>query len=262
MDRPAQLHLPLDIDDLAPAQAHPRTDPRRLAETHGAKRHDRQAIDLPHLGTVGGDQHQPALDHFVGAVADPLAAVPLRRQRLFHLLQAHGIALALLGDVVGLPHHIGDGGDAHRQLARIVGQPRGMFDDPLHRIALEWPHIFPPRDGAHQPREGDHGLRLPRHVVLEIGRHLEEFAEIRIVLRELIVKLPVAHQHDADIQRHWLADPASPSSPAYTSGPATRYGFPGRGWRASMLHRRGAGSAACAHPRSDNRHWPYAAHRP
>src|SRR5690606_12314651 len=75
VQRPAELHLALDVDDAALAHPHPDGDAARPAEGERPDLNDGKAVDLANLGTVGVDEDDVALDDLLRPVADSTGAL-------------------------------------------------------------------------------------------------------------------------------------------------------------------------------------------
>jgi hypothetical protein len=90
------------------------------------------------------------------------------------------------------------------KLLRILGAARAVLDHPRHRAAIERPQLFAPHQGADQARVQQVVVRRALHFVLEVGRHLEQLAELRIVLGEQVIQHAVADQDHLGVERDRL----------------------------------------------------------
>ena len=91
MDRAAQFHLPLNVNDPLAAWAHCGGDPARTAEAIIPEAHDRNAIHLTLSLTLGVDQKSPIVNHLVDTLLDQIGAVDLFFKGLLDVVLGHPV---------------------------------------------------------------------------------------------------------------------------------------------------------------------------
>ena len=94
--------------------------------------------------------------------------------------------------------------DPQRQLARMVGQARGVFDDPSERFAIERPEGVAFGDRGRQTAENRLVLRRSGKIVLEVDENLEVLAEFGVQRAKQEIKQAIAEQHDLHLQRNGI----------------------------------------------------------
>ena len=182
----AQLDLALDVDDLAVAQARGGGDARRLAEGEVAELEHRQAVDLADPLAVGVDQQVSAQDRLVHPLAQAVGAVDLRRRSPARRRRASTTSRAgLPRPVIGLAQQIGQAAHVGRQLLRVARPAaRAVLDHPRHGGRGRTAQALAPRHASRSAgRRARSFSALRVDLVLEVGRDLEQLAEIRVVLR-------------------------------------------------------------------------------
>ena len=204
MDGAAQFDLALDVDQHAAAEPGGGRDTGWLCKGEPAKLEHRQAVDLPHLLAAGIDVQYPAQNGLVRALAQTVGTMDLCCDRLFHILPRHDLALALLRPVIGFAHQVGQALHVGGKLFRIFSATRAVLDDACHSAAIERQQLLPARQSGDQARIEQIVLIAARHLVLEIGRHLEQFAELRVVFGQQVIQHAVAQQHYLDLEGNRL----------------------------------------------------------
>src|SRR5947207_8656474 len=106
MERPAELDLAFDIDNLAAAEPNLRGDAAGLAEGEGAQADHRQPVDLAHFLAVGFDADRLAADLFLEAPVDAVATAELRIDRRLNLGFADGPLAGVPGQLVRFAQEI------------------------------------------------------------------------------------------------------------------------------------------------------------
>ena len=81
MDRAAELHLALDIDQLAAARPHPAGDPGRPPEGEAAELDHAEAVHLADPTAGGVDQRHVLKNRLLRPVAQPRGAADLLVER-------------------------------------------------------------------------------------------------------------------------------------------------------------------------------------
>ena len=140
------------------------------------------------------------------------------------------LALRLARPVVGLAHEVGNAADLDRQLLAIVGQARAFVDDARHAGRIERLQPVLLDDRGDQARVGVVVLARARDGVVEVGLHLEEAGEVRIVRGQQVVELAIAEQDHLHVERNGLGVERSAS----TRGPIVSAGCSMRISRALM----------------------------
>ncbi len=100
MDRPAELDLPLDVDDFSPTHTCGCGDTRRLSEAELPQRQHRQPVDLPHVLTAGIDEYGPPLDVLLDQAADSIYPTDAHLDGLGHVLCRYLLPACLSRPVV------------------------------------------------------------------------------------------------------------------------------------------------------------------
>ena len=180
MDRPAQLHFALDVDDLASAGPHLAGDARRPAECEAADFQDAQPVDLPDAQALGGDQRDLFDDGLFDAVAQSRRAAYSRVERVVDVQARDGRPFRLARIEIGLGERVIELVEGQRQLARMRSHPGDMFDDPRHRRAIQCEQAFALHGRGDQASEQGLVVGRTRQVVLEVGEKLEMFAQLGI----------------------------------------------------------------------------------
>src|SRR5690606_21119828 len=202
VQRPAELHLALDVDDAALPHSHPGGDAARPAEGERPDLNDRKAVDLANLGTVGVDEDDVALDDLLRPVADSTGALDAFLDGPLDVLAGGHLAGGHARPVVGLTDQIGDAADLDRQLFTIVGEPRAFLDHSGHARGVDWLQLVLLHDRGDDARVGEVVLIRPRNRVVEIGLNFEEATEVGIESGEQVIELAIPEQHDLDVERN------------------------------------------------------------
>ena len=145
VQRAAERHLALDIDDLALADADPRGDPARLAEGEAADLEHGEPVDLADHRAAGVDRDGAAADLLLGALAHPVQAPDLGVHGVLHLGGADRRAARLPGPVIGLAQQVGERFEARRQAFGIAGLARRVLERPGDAGAIERLELLGPR---------------------------------------------------------------------------------------------------------------------
>src|SRR5262249_32570528 len=132
MQRTAECHFALDIDDLAAPEPDARGDASGVAERETAERHYREAVDLAYLLAVGLDPDRLAADLLLQAAVNSVPAAELPVDRLLHLDRRHDAVAGAGGQLVGLLQQIDDFAQPRGQPFGIAGEPRRPLDDARH----------------------------------------------------------------------------------------------------------------------------------
>ena len=214
MQRPAELDLALDVQNLAITHADARRDAGRLTEAKTTELQHAQPIDLPDLGAIGIDQHRIVGDRFIGSLADAGEASVLLLQRLLDVAGGQHIVACLLRPEIRLANEVDDRAHAHRELVRRARQARTLIDDARDRRRIERPDVLAPRNRAQKTRIEEVGILLPagRPVpagrlvplqdFLEVGGDFEQVRKIGIGSGELVVEPAITEQDDLHIERN------------------------------------------------------------
>src|SRR5437879_2415107 len=144
MQRPAELDLALDVDDLAAAEPDLRGDAARLAKGEPAKADHRQPVDLADLLAVGLDADRLAADLLLEAPVDAVAAAELRVDRRLHLKFANDRLAGIAGELVGFVQQVVEGTHARRYFVGIAGEARRLLNHPPNAGAVERPQLLAP----------------------------------------------------------------------------------------------------------------------
>lgn len=139
------LDLALDIDNLAAAHSHARTDARRLAKSEVAEADHGEAIDLTHRLSLGIDEQHPPGDGLERPVTDALAAVAALADGALDIGKADQIALVLLRPEMCLSDNIGQRTNPERQTLGVLGVARSLLDETRHGVGLQMQQFFLPR---------------------------------------------------------------------------------------------------------------------
>ena len=134
-------------------------------------------------------------------------AVPtraLRGDRVLDIFARHRAAPALACEVIRLAQQVRERAQASRDLAGVSGEPRGMLDAAGDPAAIDRQQVLVARYGGDEAREQLLVLGAAVEAVLEIGNHLEQIPEVRIVGVQQVVDEAVAEQDDLDVERDRL----------------------------------------------------------
>ena len=188
----------------------------------------RQAVDLADRRALGIDQHDAAVDGLLRPVAQAVGALDVLVDGTHHVLPGGHLALGLARPVVRLAHEIGDAADLDGQLLAVVGQARALVDDARDAGCIDGLQAVLLDDRCDQAGIGVVVLGRAGDGVVEVGLHLEEAREVRIVRGEQIVELPVAEQDDLDVERNGLRDRGfcEETRPAASAGCSMRISRP------------------------------------
>ena len=208
--------------DAARSQPHAGGDAGRPAEGEGAELKHGEAVDLADRRALGVDQHDAAIDGLLRPVAQAVGALDVLVDGAHHVLPGGHLALGLARPVVGLAHQIGDASDLDGQLLAVVGQARAFVDDARDAGCIDGLQAVLLDDRCDQARVGVVVLGRAGDGVVEVGLHLEEAREVRIVRGEQVVELPIAEQHDLDVERDGLRDRGSAWRSGRRPRPAAR----------------------------------------
>ena len=110
-------------------------------------------------------------------------------------------AIRLARPVVRLRQYVADLVDEQRELAGVVREPRGVFEDETDPVAVDRPQAVAPDDGRNQPRVDRLARGRAIDIVLEIGEHLEMLADFRVEGGEQVIKQAIAEQDHLEIER-------------------------------------------------------------
>ena len=201
MDRATELDLALDVHDLAAARPHPAGDARRPPETEAAQLEHAQAVHLAGAAADGVDQRHVLQNRFLRTIAQPRHAADLLVEGALDFGAADHRALGLAGPVVGFRQHVTDLIDQQRELAGVVGDPRGMLQQQRDAVARDRLEAVMRHDRRNQPSVQRLARGRAVDLVLEVGEHLEVLADLGIERHQQVVEQPTAEQNDLDVER-------------------------------------------------------------
>ena len=200
MQRPAHLHLALDVQHLAAAQAHPRGDATGLAEGELAELQHGEPVHLPYRLAVGVDEQGLPQDLLLAALAHPVGAPGLGVDGPLHVPGADLVPPFLAGPVVGLVEQVVDGAQAQGQALGVGGQPRRPLDDPRRGFPRKRPQPLAARGVGDHAGVARRVAVVTRHLFVEVRGHLEKLGEVRVGPAQQVVDHRVAQQDHLDVE--------------------------------------------------------------
>ncbi len=204
MDPAAEVHLALDIEHLAAAEARGGGDPRRQAEAVLAEGVDGQAVDLAHSVAIGRDQGALAEDLLPGPLLPLAAATVGGLDGRAHVLRTHLAGAVAAGQEVRLREEIAEVALVEVEAAAVAGAARGELHAACDTAASDGQKAVAPLQRGEELGKQPRAFVRARHVRRHVGGDLEQGGELRVVLLQQVAGEVVAQQHDLEVQRYRL----------------------------------------------------------
>ncbi len=188
VEAPAQIGLALDVDQTRFSKSRRRGDPHGLAERVSADFQNAQAVHLADASPLHIHQQRSFLNHFPDARLDQVVALHFRRQGASHVRRPDHRFPGRGCVVMRLARQVGDLDEARRHL---VSSPRLAHAILQHRrecAAVERVQIFFLGQRAQPPRILRDDAVAHRHLFVKFHAHLENLAEVLLVLIQQLVQ--------------------------------------------------------------------------
>jgi len=140
----------------------------------------------------------------VQPLADLAEPPVLGVERRLHVLRADDRRAGPRSGVVGLANQVHEAADVQRHPLAVFGASSLGLDDAADARAVDRPQPLTLLQGADQPRVQQVAVGAALHVLVEVGRDLEQQAELGVVGLEQVVEETVADQHDLEADRDRL----------------------------------------------------------
>ncbi len=204
VQRAAQVHAPFHVNHVATAHVHRGRDAAGAAKHGVAQAQHRQPVNLAHL--LAGRVHQNRLadNGFLHALAHAPGAVFGGVQRSLHVARRHQLAPGFAGPEVGLAHQVGHRLHVGAQPLLVGRLARGVFQQAGHRRAVERLQLVAAGNAGNELGIGLVGFVRPHHLILKVDHHLEQLAELGVILVQLVIEHAVAQQHHLHVERDRL----------------------------------------------------------
>ena len=181
-----------------------RRDAGRLPEEVVAHVVDREPVHLADATAGGGDEDGALADHLRDLRLDQVQAQDVLGDRPPHVRFLHFPAARQPGPVVRLAEEVGDQPGLRAHLALAPGLPDRELEDPGHAGGSHRQEVVL---GAGAGQEGgvllaDAGGQV--HLGIEVDPDLEDLAEVRIDLEEVVVEFEVAEEDHLDADRQGI----------------------------------------------------------
>ncbi len=202
MKRPAELHLALDIDQVAAAHADAGGDAARLAEGGAADLDDREAVDLADGLAIGIDQDGLLDDLLLEQRVEPVVAAEL---------SVPGLLARPRGETTALPAFFEKCAASCMRSVSASMSEESLPAWPESRAAYSvraatartWKSGSPSRRAVVAMSRGNNivVLIVALDHVVEIRDHLEMLAEFGVGIGQQVIQHPLANQHHFERRR-------------------------------------------------------------